>query len=170
MTSVPRTLIDVAAVAPHLLERTCNEAEVQGLITAGALRAAIEINRGRRGVARLRAIGEIGAVGQVRSELERRFLALLTREDLPQPETGVLIEAGKGLLECDCLWREQRLIVELDGRSYHDTAIAFERDRSRDRLLLTSGWQVVRVTWSQVRDPEALLADLRHLLRGRTQR
>jgi len=101
-----------------------------------------------------------------RSELERRFLALIARADLPQPETGVLIEVGGQLLECDCLWREQRLIVELDGRRYHDTALAFERDRARDRLLAAAGWQVVRVTWNQMRnEPDRLLSDLRQLLR-----
>jgi Protein of unknown function (DUF559) len=167
VSSLARTLIDVAGTAPHLLERACNEAEVKRLITAEQISATIEINRGRRGVARLRALAETVDGAPPRSELERRFLALVAREGLPRPETGVLIEIGNQLLECDCVWREQRLIVELDGRKYHDTAIAFERDRVRDRLLLAAGWHVVRVTWSQVRDAGALLADLRRLLRHR---
>ena len=169
VTAIPRTLIDVGAVAPHLLARAFNEAQVQGLLSTATLSESIATNRGRRGVARLRAIAEIGEVGPGRSELERRFLALIGREGLPRPETGVLLEAGAELLECDCLWRRQRLIVELDGRRYHDTAIAFERDRARDRRLQAAGWQVVRVTWSQLRDPEPLLTDLRQLLLGRTQ-
>ena len=168
VTTVERTLIDVAAAAPHLLERACNEAEVKGLVSADALSAVIGMNPGRRGVARLRAIARIGCPSQVRSELERRFLALIAREGLPRPDTGILVEADDGLIECDCIWRDQRLIVELDGRRYHDTAIAFERDRSRDRRLQAEGWQVVRVTWNQLHEPEPLLADLRRLLLRRT--
>jgi hypothetical protein len=169
VTAVPRTLMDVAATAPHLLERAFNEAQVEGLLRASELTETIASNPGRRGVARLRAIAEIAGVGPARSELERRFLALIRRAGLPAPETNVLLEGGDELLECDCLWREQRLIVELDSRRYHDTALAFERDRGRDRLLATAGWQVVRVTWSQVRDPDTLLADLNQLLSRRTQ-
>jgi len=58
------------------------------------------------------------------------------------------------------------LIVELDGRATHGTDRAFEKDREKDRLLLTEGWQVVRVTWRQLRDDgPGVLADLRELLR-----
>jgi very-short-patch-repair endonuclease len=65
------------------------------------------------------------------------------------------------------MWREQRLIVELDGRAVHGTARAFESDRQRDRALLAEGWRSTRVTWLQLRDePEAIAADLRELLRG----
>jgi uncharacterized protein DUF559 len=60
----------------------------------------------------------------------------------------------------------QRLIVELDGRESHDTDLAFEKDRERDRLLLAEGWRVVRVTWRQLRDDgPGVIADLRTLLR-----
>ncbi len=168
VTTVPRTLIDLAAVAPHRLVTAVNEAEVLGLTTATELDAAIRLNRGRRGAARLRAVADVG-LGRVRSELERRFLALIAREGLPLPETGVLVKAAGELLECDCVWRDARLVVELDGRRYHDTAIAFERDRARDRVLQAEGWQAVRVTWRQLEAPHTLLADLRRLLRGRTQ-
>jgi very-short-patch-repair endonuclease len=67
--------------------------------------------------------------------------------------------------EADCLWRPRRLIVELDSRSFHDTAAAFEHDRTRDRRLHAEGWHVLRVTWRQLSDePEALAGDLRALL------
>lgn len=42
------------------------------------------------------------------------------------------------------LWRPQRLVAELDGRTYHED---FERDRERDADLLAAGLRVVRVTW-----------------------
>ena len=65
----------------------------------------------------------------------------------------------------DCAWPDQRLIVELDGRSVHDTADAFEEDRARDRRLEAAGWNVIRVTWRQLHDsPAELEADLGLLL------
>jgi very-short-patch-repair endonuclease len=57
------------------------------------------------------------------------------------------------------------LIVELDGNRSHGTRVAFEVDRTRDRRLQAAGWRVIRVTWHQLDDPDALLADLRNLLR-----
>jgi very-short-patch-repair endonuclease len=57
------------------------------------------------------------------------------------------------------------VIVELDGRTFHGTATAFERDRVRDRTFHAHGWRVVRVTWRQLRsDRDALAYDLRALL------
>ena len=48
------------------------------------------------------------------------------------------------------LWRRERLIVELDGRAYHDDDDAFERDRERDAALQAAGHRVVRVTWPRL--------------------
>jgi hypothetical protein len=62
---------------------------------------------------------------------------------LPLPNTNVLIEG----YEVDCVWPEARLIVELDSRTHHAVAEAFEADRARDRRLEASGWRVVRITW-----------------------
>jgi very-short-patch-repair endonuclease len=68
-------------------------------------------------------------------------------------------------IEADCVWHEQRLIVELDGRAFHDTAAAFESDRARDRALAVHGWTVIRVTWQQLKREEHQLArDLRAML------
>ena len=74
-----------------------------------------------------------------RSVLEDAFLAFLDRHGLPKPEVNQIV-AG---YEVDMLWREQRLIAELDGRAFHQD---FEADRDRDADLLTVGFRVVRVT------------------------
>jgi very-short-patch-repair endonuclease len=97
----------------------------------------------------------------VRSELEELFQAFLIRAGLPLPQTNQRIEG----FEVDCVWPDQRLIVELDGRAVHDTFHAFEQDRVRDRVLAAAGWHVIRVTWRQLHEePELLAADLRQLL------
>lgn len=64
-----------------------------------------------------------------------------------------------------CVWRDRLLIVELDGRGAHLTAHAFEKDRSRDRVVLMSEWRSTRVTWRMLhRDGDEIEADLRVLL------
>lgn len=100
-------------------------------------------------------------LGLVRSELEERFLAFLIDAGLPLPTMNVTIEG----VEVDCVWTEQRLIVELDGRAVHDVTDAFEADRARDRRLEAAGWRVVRITWRQLHEtPAEVEADLRRLL------
>jgi very-short-patch-repair endonuclease len=67
--------------------------------------------------------------------------------------------------EVDMLWGRQCLIVELDGRRFHDHARAFERDRERDADLAAAGFTVVRVTWQRLlRQPRREAERLRALL------
>ena len=171
LTTVPRTLFDLAAVVPrHRLRRAVNEAEYLRLRDPLSLPEMLDRYPRRRGVRALRSILAERGLGayRTRSELEDRFLELVRREGLPKPSVNALVEVPGGVIEVDCLWRAARLIVELDGRGAHDTAPAFERDRTRDRDLLVAGWRVVRVTWRQLHErPARLSADLRGLLAAR---
>jgi very-short-patch-repair endonuclease len=166
ITTVPRTLLDLAAILPpQELERALNEAEVSRPTSPTALRALLERYPRRHGTAALKAILET-RYGITRSELEARFVRLLRSAGLSRPELNGVVHVGGRSFECDCVWRPQRLVVELDGRAYHATAAAFERDRARDRRLQAAGWTVVRMTWRQLREePEIVVADLRTLLR-----
>lgn len=44
----------------------------------------------------------------------------------------------------------ERLVVEVDGRRFHDTASQFERDRQRDAALSEQGFRVLRFSYRQV--------------------
>ncbi len=61
-------------------------------------------------------------------------------------------------IEVDFVWRDRRLIVEVDGYAFHRSPAAFERDRERDVLLQTRGWRVMRFTWRQVTQRAAWVA------------
>jgi very-short-patch-repair endonuclease len=75
------------------------------------------------------------------------------------------LELAGGWVEADCVWRTQRLVVELDGYASHGTSSAFERDRARDRMLQAAGWRVLRITWRHLHDePETVASQLRTLL------
>jgi predicted transcriptional regulator of viral defense system len=163
VTTVARTLLDLAAVLPRpQLERAIERAEALRLAERVSLDALLRRRRGHRGTAALRETLEKDVhPALTRSELEDRFLNFLGAHDLPRPEVNTLVEG----LEVDFLWRAQGLVVEVDGRETHGTRAAFERDRERDRILQAHGWRVVRITWRQLHEaPDAVAADLARLL------
>ena len=91
-----------------------------------------------------RTLKDLGWEGPTRSELERRFLALVRDAGLPVP----LVNHRVGAVEADFVWPEHRVIVETDGYAYHRAA--FESDRARDQALAAQGYLVLRVTWRQL--------------------
>lgn len=168
VTTLARTLLDIASeTSPEGLEGAIREAEYLHRFRLGDLEDLLARHPGRRGTRTvetcLSRLGR-GPRGRARSKLETRFAALLSRTDLPQPRLNVPLELSGRKIEADCLWRQHRLIVELDGGEAHRTRVAFETDRERDRRLQAAGWRVIRVTWRQLEHPAALLADLRRLL------
>ena len=165
VTTVSRTLFDLASVAsPHETRRAMHEAEFLRLADALSLDDLVGRHRGERGTKTIRTILVDGRIGDsiTRSELEDRFLAFLDARGLPRPEVNVLVQG----IEVDCLWREQRVVVELDGHASHTTRATFESDRARDRMLVVAGHSVVRVTWRHLhQEADSLDEDLRALLK-----
>lgn len=169
VTGLSRTLLDLASIlSREQLEAAMNEAEVLGLSDRISIHVLLARYPRRVGTAVLRAIlGDAGRPrGVTRRELEAMFAKLLAKTDLPSPHRNADVAVAGRFFEVDCLWRAQRLIVELDGGFVHKTWRSAERDRERDRLLMTDGWRVARITWRQLRDDApAVIADLRRLLR-----
>jgi very-short-patch-repair endonuclease len=125
-------------------------------VTPSELRRAIR----QAGVLDL-PLGDDVVTDRTRSELERLFLRLCRRHDLPPPEPNVKI----GPLEVDFLWRDYKLIVETDGYTYHRGRAAFENDRDRDLRLRALGYEVVRLSYRQVADdPERVAGTLKRML------
>jgi len=168
VTTVSRTLLDLAAVLNRRqLERALLEAEVRRLGDPTSLATLIDRHPNRRGTAVLRSMLASGRLGEnlTRSELEERFLAFVDRAGLARPKTNAYVEIAGRLIECDCLWHTERLIVELDGYATHAPHTSFEADRARDRALQVAGWRVVRITWRQLHaEPARVARDLRVLL------
>jgi very-short-patch-repair endonuclease len=163
-TTPARTLIDLACqVSARELEQAVAQAQTRGLTSHRDLLALLDRHPGRRGTAALRALLNGGAAVLTRSEAEERFLALVRKAQLPAPDVNV----GLAGYEVDFLWREERLIVEVDGFAFHSSRAAFERDRLRDAELQAQGFRIIRVTWRQIVDhPEAMLVRIARTLSG----
>ncbi|HYJ23123.1 MAG TPA: hypothetical protein VEW07_14005, partial [Solirubrobacterales bacterium] len=131
VTSVARTQFDLAGVlSKRGLERAMHEVEVRGLRDRLSLWDLLERYPRRRGAANLRALlGSRQPVGITRNEFEEAFVALLDAHGLPRPRFNGTLSIRGRLLEPDCMWARQKLLVELDGGAAHRTAKAFEGDR-----------------------------------------
>jgi hypothetical protein len=169
-TSVGRTLLDLSEVVGRRgTERALGQAEVLGILDAGALEDLLGRSPGRRGAALLRGVlADRDAGGALtRSELEDCFLGICRRAAVSEPEVNGWVDTPSEALEVDFVWRGEGLIVETDGHRTHGTRSAFERDRRRDQQLTLAEWRVVRFTWRQiVRDPGEVADVVRTLLAG----
>jgi Protein of unknown function (DUF559) len=117
VTTPARTIAD--------LHRVVSKRDKAGLISPRELRRAV-----RQAEVLGLPLGDEVASDRTRSDLERDFLRLCSRHDLPTPEVNVRI----GSYLVDFLWRKQRLVVETDGYSSHRGAVR----RSRTTVLVTS--------------------------------
>jgi very-short-patch-repair endonuclease len=76
------------------------------------------------------------------------------------PKSGVdELRPGPDPQLADFVWRDQRLIVEVDGYRYHRSPRKFESDREQDVTLGMKGWTTRRFTWRQITRREAWVAD-----------
>ncbi len=168
VTTVPRTILDLAATASaDDVEFALREAEYRHLFDSLSLPDLLARYPGRRGARRVRtALARLSEQpsGRPASRLEEIFIPFLRRHRLPRPRLNAHLEVGGRRHRVDALW-PNRQIVELDGWGGHRTRTAFRADRARDRRLTAAGYRVTRLTWSQLEDePESVAADLRALL------
>ncbi|HET8954626.1 MAG TPA: DUF559 domain-containing protein [Solirubrobacterales bacterium] len=169
VTSVPRTIFDLAATEPlDVVKALLREAEFRGLHDQLSLWDLVGRYPGRRGIRKVKAALDAlkdEPVDERKSLLEERFAPFLRRHDLRRGRFNQWILLGDKRIQVDCLWPDQRQIVELDGWEGHKTRTAFREDRARDRRLRVAGYGVTRLTWNQLEDePEAVASDLRVLL------
>jgi Transcriptional regulator, AbiEi antitoxin len=140
VTTVPRTLIDLAAILDPLdLARAFHEAAVRHRIKPDAVKRVLRRRHNWPGARALQHVIS-GDEPVSLSRLESAFIAVVRRVRLPLPETNRLI----GGRYVDCRWPEQRLTVELDSYRYHGTRHAWEQDRQREREARARGDQFRR--------------------------
>jgi very-short-patch-repair endonuclease len=172
LTTVPRTIFDLAATEPaEVVGAMIREMEFRELRDPLSLWDLVERYPRWRGVARVRLALERlkdEPEGRKRSRLEERFAPFLRQRHLPIPRFNDPIVLGAKRYVVDCHWPGINRIVELDGWQGHKSRSAFREDKARDRRLTAAGYTVTRLTWNQLDDePEAVAVDLRVLLARR---
>jgi hypothetical protein len=88
------------------------------------------------------------------SSLERAYLVDVERaHGLPAALRQSRERSVSGVVFRDAVYvvGGQRLVVELDGRAFHDTAQQRNADFDRDLVVRLAGDETIRLSWSQVR-------------------
>jgi very-short-patch-repair endonuclease len=156
-----RALLDSAdRLTPRRLERAFDQALVDRIMYRQDVARLLVRTHGRAQASALRALLEReSGTTLTRSHAEDELLTLFRSAHFPPFEVNARI-AG---YEVDFLWRQHRLVVELDGYRYHSTRPTFERDHSKDMALRAAGLDVRRFTPHQLTtNPYAILADVAH--------
>jgi hypothetical protein len=162
VTTVARTLFDLAEVDEAHLEAAAEEADRLHLLQIPDLEAVCTRCPGRRALRPIRhLIEQVRVPETTRSPLEDRVIALCREHDLPMPVTNVLVLGH----EVDAFWPGEKLVVEADSVEFHSHIAAFERDRARDAARQVEGYRVIRLTHRRLdREPAKVVDQLRLLL------
>jgi very-short-patch-repair endonuclease len=109
----------------------------RGLISSYEVEAICQkFARGLRLLPHLDPRSESGIETLARLRLRRRNLRVRTQVRIGSARVDLIVG--------------DRLVIELDGRSWHDRPGDFENDRKRDRTLVAAGYLVLRASYSQV--------------------
>jgi len=148
-TTVARTLVDLAASSSRTrLELGYEHAVLVGNLSHAAMAATFRelLRPGRRGMHKLAAVLDARSPRDVlpASDLERLLFDVCDRAGLTPvrqyPHPGPQVQAG-----CvDAALVEARLILEADGRRWHNRLADQARDRWRDKEAARAGWQTLR--------------------------
>jgi hypothetical protein len=156
VTSVPRTLLDIApVVSERALAYAVREAVRLEHTSIHELGDHLGRYRGRRGVRRLAAtVARYTGLPleRARSGAEVRAMEILRDAGRPLPRLNVGI-AGE---EADLSWPGPRLIIEVDGAPFHLDA---GEDARKEAAWRSAGWEVLRIPSGDVYErPTRLLA------------
>lgn len=156
-TTVERTIVDLAAVAhPLRVEEALDAAVRDGKTTIERVAARLGAlrKRGRTGVRVLSEILERRSTGPaVESVLERRFLRILERYGLPEPDRQVRIRLRSGrTARVDFAYRDARIAIEIDGHGTHSTRRQRQRDSERDAGFRLVEWFPLRLTGDDIHE------------------
>lgn len=167
VTSMPRTLADVAAshpmttalaIADDLLRRR--------VLDLAGVQHALDTHPGRN--TDLEVPLATFASGLAESPGESWCRLELHRAGLPAPLEQMVVrdERGRFVARVDFAWPAQGVILEFDGRTKYEKEggqAVFEEKRREDRLRAL-GWVVVRCVWADLRRFDSVATELRHAL------
>lgn len=173
VTSVPRTILDLPAVAhPYAIGKALDHAcrrwpETLDLVVQRHLELP---RRGRRGARMMSAMlaERLGLPGLGDSDFETAAVRLVRSIGLPDPVLQHQVRDGDFVAYLDLAWPDIRWLVECDSLDKHSGKGPHEWDRTRRRRLKRLGWETSEVTYDDVtKRSQRTGADLRELYEQR---
>ncbi|MGO4383565.1 type IV toxin-antitoxin system AbiEi family antitoxin domain-containing protein [Specibacter sp. RAF43] len=167
VTSMAQTVLDAARSLDTQRAVIIGDSALRRGVTAAALQTLLDTSPVVRGSARAqRTIALLDARSE--SAGESRTRVVMSAMDLPMPRLQLVVQTPDGEYRGDFGWEEVRLLMEFDGWGkyfdYRPTDVAIARERKREKALMESGWQVLRIHWEDLDDPRELEARIRAAL------
>ena len=157
VTSLARTVVDCACVLGVRAGLVVADAALAFGLDRHACADIVAGARGARGVRAARAVLDIADDGaESPGETLARWAVL--RAGFPPPATQVAVDTHLGTFWLDLGWPEWRLGAEFDGMGkYADSPRAVVlAEKRRQEAIEEAGWRLLRLTFADVRSPQAL--------------
>ena len=144
VTKPMRTAVDLALQLPI----PDALAVLDGACRLGGVREG-ELRRELRWLRRPKAALIAELVNPERASVyESLFFWLLYQAQMPMPRCQFEVRRGAVFIaRADFAWASRRVIVEIDGFSYHSDRAAFQEDRRRQNALVNAGWRSCASPW-----------------------
>ena len=160
LTSVPRTVIDLARTLPFAQGVAVADSALHAGLTSKSELATVIAECPRwPGLQRAR---EVTAFSDARSEsvLESLSRAAFHQSGLPPPDLQVWVGDDDEVIgRVDFLWRRYRTIGEADGAFKYQTPARARAQLERDARLRAAGYEVVHFTWPEITRVPAQVVD-----------
>jgi very-short-patch-repair endonuclease len=165
VTSAPRTVVDLARQQDLIAGVATADSAFRnyGFYKEDYLRV-LESCAGWRGLEKARQV--IGfADEKSESPLESALRVRLQEWGFPPPELQVMLPVGPNYFRVDFLYRQERTVIEADGKGKMDSPEAYWKERERDQWLRDADFKVAHVSWKEVfHDPERVKTRIRKAL------
>ncbi len=136
----------------------------EGMTTRDSLASALATARLGRGRHLAREVCDLAdATVESPGESRTRWLLRCLGLPSPTPQAWILDPSGAAVARVDFLFEEFRTIIEFDGAVKYDGADskqALFREKKREDRLRALGYQVVRLTWDDLRHPGRVRAQI----------
>jgi very-short-patch-repair endonuclease len=162
VTSVPRTVVDLARVSPFMSGVvTADSALREGLTTKAALLATCHDCPRWPGIRKARRVVDFANPG-AESVLESCARVIFDEHGLEAPELQFTVAGPDFRYSVDFYWPRHRVIAEADGAIKYSDQRAAIRQLKRDQQLRDLGYKVVHFTWGELfQNPEEVIARIR---------
>jgi Protein of unknown function (DUF559) len=160
LTSVPRTVIDLARMLPFGQGVAVADSALNTGLTSKSELSAVIASCGRwPGIQRAR---EVAAFSDPRAEsvLESLSRASFHQFGLPPPDLQVWVGDDDEVIgRVDFLWRGHRTVGEADGAVKYENPARARAQLGRDARLRAAGYEVVHFTWPEITRVPAQVVD-----------
>jgi hypothetical protein len=160
LTSVPRTVIDLARTLPFAEGVAIADSALNARLTSKAELSAVIADCSRwPGLQRAR---QVAAFSDARAEsvLESLGRATFHQFCLPPPDLQVWVgDDGEVIGRADFLWRRYNTIGEADGAAKYQNPARARSQLERDARLRAAGYEVVHFGWAEITRAPAQVVD-----------